>query len=271
LGSRPGLLGPDAVRRLTVGDCGPAGDPPPEAGLPITREIIRSRYVSEPVEVSICFPPGHVAGTPVPVCFCLPGRGARGRDVFRVFRIHDAMVAALARGGASFAVVGVDGGESYWHKRASGEDRMAMLEKEVIPRTEDRHLLGAEGAGRAIMGWSMGGYGALRAAQRNPTLFEAVVAVSPALWLRHQDAVADAFDGPDDYRRNDVFDAAESLRGMAVHVDCGASDPFVNATREFIRRLPTPPVGGIADGCHNDDYWLRVASGQIDTLGRALA
>lgn len=209
------------------------------------------------MEISIGFPPGYRPGTPTAVCFCLPGRGARGYDAFRVFGIHDAMVAALASGGPPFAVVGVDGGESCWHRRAGGEDRMAMLAKEVVPQMAARHMLGAEGAGRAIMGRSMGGFGALRAAERNPALFEAVVAVSPALWLGHEDAVTGAFDGPEDYRRNDVFDAAERLRGIVVHIDCGASDPFVNATREFIRRLPTPPKGAITEGCHNDDYWLR--------------
>lgn len=117
----------------------------------------------------------------------------------------------------------------------------------------------------------MGDAGALRAAQRNPDMFEAVVVVRPAVWLRYDDAVTDAFDGPEDYRRNDVFAAAERLRGVAVHVDCGASDPFADATREFIRRLSVPPAGGIAEGCHNDDDWRRVVPSQVRTVGRALA
>lgn len=271
IGVAAGLAGPSAVRRITGGDCGEAGSPPPPSGIEVSYETIRSQHVPQPVELSIAFPPGYQEGRPTPVCICLPGRGARGRDVFRVFRMDDAMAAAVTAGARGFAVVGVDGGESYWHTRESGEDRMALLEEEVLPRIATRHGLGADGAPRAVMGWSMGGYGALRAAQRNPEAFAAVVAVSPALWLRHQDAVADAFDGPEDYRRNDVFDAAERLRGMAVHIDCGASDPFADATREFIRRLPAPAAGEIAPGCHDTGYWLRVIPSQVETLSRVLA
>lgn len=58
-GLAAGLLGPDVVRRLTPDDCGPAGPPPPGAGLRITRETVRSKYVSQPVEISTSFPPGH--------------------------------------------------------------------------------------------------------------------------------------------------------------------------------------------------------------------
>ena len=40
---------------------------------------------------------------------------------------------AVAAGLPPFAVVAVDGGGSYWHKRASGEDAGAMVLDELIP------------------------------------------------------------------------------------------------------------------------------------------
>jgi enterochelin esterase-like enzyme len=266
------VAAPRAWDRLAPDDCGPAGQYPPVSGVKVLYERITSRHVPRPVEVAIAFPPGHTVGDPVPVCFCLPGRGGTGRGVMGPLRMHDAVAQAVReRGATPFAVVGVDGGESYWHARAGGEDRMAMLEREVIPRMTDRHGLGADGVGRAVMGWSMGGYGALRAAQRNPEMFRAVVAVSPALWLRHADAVADAFDDETDYRKNDAFAAVGALRDVPVHIDCGASDPFVAATRELIRRLPTPPTGTIDAGCHTDGYWRRVIPSEVDVLSRSLA
>jgi enterochelin esterase-like enzyme len=272
LGVAAGLAGPRALHRLTQGDCGEQGTRPPESGIRVRYETIRSAFVPEPVEIAIAQAPGEPRGQPSPVCFCLPGRGGAGRDVMGVLRMHDFMAQAVAeRGAAPFALVGVDGGDSYWHRRAGGEDRMAMLVQEVIPRVAERHRLGAGGAPRAVMGWSMGGYGALRAAQRDAGAFRAVVAVSPALWTTYADAVADAFDGPQDYAGNDVFDAVDRLRGTKVRVDCGSRDPFVDATRALIERLPEPPSGGISEGCHDPGYWLRVAPGQVDFLGRALA
>ena len=62
----------------------------------------------------------------------------------------------------------------------------------------------------------------------------------------------------------------DALRPMKVHIDCGAADPFADATRELIRRLPVPPSGGISEGCHDPGYWLRAAPGQVDVLAGAL-
>jgi enterochelin esterase-like enzyme len=96
IGVAAGVLGPDALRRVTQGDCGATGSAPPSSGIEVVYEMIRSRYLEEPVEISIAFPPGHREGEPTPVCFCLPGRGARRRDVFRALRMHDAMAEAIA-------------------------------------------------------------------------------------------------------------------------------------------------------------------------------
>src|SRR6185312_15644362 len=74
----------------------------------------------------------------------------------------------------------VDGGESYWHARTDGEDRMVMLETEFLPLLEREFGLG--GAGRVIAGWSMGGYGALLAAGRDPGGWSGVAVASPAVW-----------------------------------------------------------------------------------------
>lgn len=58
---------------------------------------------------------------------------------------------------------------------------------------------------------------------------------------------------------------------MAAHIDCGASYPFADAAREFIRQLPAPAAGEITPGCHDAGYWLRVVPRQVETLGRVLA
>ena len=272
IGVAAGLVGPRALRGLAQDECGEQGTRPPGSGLEVRYETIRTAFVRRPVEIAIALPPGARRGDAVPVCVCLPGRGGRGRDVMGVLRMHDFMAQGVAeRGAAPFALVGVDGGESYWHRRADGEDRMAMLEREVLPRLADRHGLGAGGAPRALMGWSMGGYGALRAAQRSPHAFRAVVAVSPALWTRHDAAAEGAFDGPRDFARNDVFAALDRLAEIEVRVDCGRADPFVEAARTLIELLPRRPSGGISDGCHDAGYWFRVAPAQVDFLGRLLA
>ena len=119
-------------------------------------------------------------------------------------------VAAAVREDESppYAVVGVDGGISYWHRRKTGEDRLSMLLKELVPLCARRYRLGGGGRGRAIIGWSMGGYGALLAAETEPKLFAAVVATGPAVWTSYDAMML----GP-----RDAFDDAADFAGVRRH------------------------------------------------------
>jgi enterochelin esterase-like enzyme len=171
----------------------------------------------------------------------------------------------------AFALAALVGGESYWHPRASGEDRLAMLLDEFIPHCAERYRLGEHR--RAIIGWSMGGYGALLAAETRPELFSAVVAVSPAVWRSYADMLrgpGDAFDSPADFARHDVIAHAGRLAGLHVRVDCGTEDRFRRAVTRLTAVLPEPASGGFSKGGHGADYWRGAAPAQVEFIGRAL-
>lgn len=242
---------------------------PGGSSVTVRNYMLRSRYVEEPVGYSIAWPPGARPGDPLPVCFALPGRGG-GPPMG--FADH---VARLVERNESppYAVVGVDGGVSYWHARASGEDRLSMLLHEVIPLCARRHLLGGGGKGRAIIGWSMGGYGALLAAETEPGLFAAVVAVSPAVWTSHDAMMLgprDAFDSAADFAEYDVIGHADRLAGVNLRIDCGLSDPFYGYVTHLEVALPEPPSGGYSRGGHDQGYWQRMAPAEAKFIGRAL-
>lgn len=229
-----------------------------------------SRYVDEPVDYSVAWPPGSEPGDPLPVCFALPGRGGGPPMGFA------GHVAALVRKGESppYAVVGVEGGVSYWHRRATGEDRLSMLLDELIPLCARRFRLGDGGAKRAVIGWSMGGYGALLAAETEPDLFSAVAAVSPAVWTSYDAMMRgpqDAFDGAADFAEHDVIAHAERLAGVDVRVDCGRQDPFYGYVTYLEAALPEPPSGGYSRGGHDPEYWSSVAPAEAAFIMRALA
>ena len=184
-------------------------------------------------------------------------------------------VAAAVRRGESppYAVVGVDGGVSYWHRRRTGEDRLSMLLRELVPLCARRFELGGGGRKRAVIGWSMGGYGALLAAEIEPRLFAAVVAVSPAVWTSYAAMMLgprDAFDGAADFARYDVIGHAGRLAGVNLRVDCGRQDPFYGYVTHLDAALPEPPSGGFSAGGHDQDYWSRVAPAEAEFIGRAL-
>jgi S-formylglutathione hydrolase FrmB len=166
--------------------------------------------------------------------------------------VEQGLAQAVDAGLPPFAVVAVDGGGSYWHKRASGEDSGAMVLTELIP------MLSAQGLDTsrvAFLGWSMGGYGALLLGARlGPARTAAICAVSPALWTSAGAAAPYAFDGADDYAANSVWGLPE-FASIPIRIDCGNSDPFYSATQQFIAQLPNTPAGGFSPGGHDGGFW----------------
>jgi acetyl esterase/lipase len=253
------------------GACGSA--PPLPAGRRPVRHVVafESAYRHAAVQMVTLIPAGAAAGFGHGVVLALHGAGSSA--VAFSGQVATAMTAAKTSG---FAVICVDGGETYWHKRADGDDPIGMILHEVLPR--------AAAAGLAtrrigIAGESMGGYGALLLAERISgadsarrtapaagavPAVAAVAAMSPAIFATYADARsadAGAFDSQADFTRNDVFTGISALRHVPTWVTCGVDDPFQPEAARFTaqlaaltrRRVP----GGIVGGCHDDAFWLR--------------
>jgi S-formylglutathione hydrolase FrmB len=194
---------------------------------------------------AIARPPGQT-GTLRPV-IALHGKGADAAQV-----VAQGRAPAVAAGVPPFAVVAVDGGGGYWHKRASGEDSGAMVLDELIPMLSSQ---GLDTSRVAFLGWSMGGYGALLLGARlGPARTAAICAVSPALWTSSGATAPGAFDGADDFAANSVW-GLPALGSIPIRIDCGDSDPFYSATKQFIAQLPNPPAGGFSPGGHDGAFW----------------
>ena len=98
--------------------------------------------------------------------------------------------------------------------------------------------------------------GALLAAQTEPGLFAAAVAVSPAVWTSYDAMMRgprDAFDDAADFVEHDVIGHAERLAGVNLRIDCGLSDPFYGYVTHLEAALPEPPSGGYSRGGHGYD------------------
>ena len=86
---------------------------PGGSGVTVRDYTLHSRNVARAVGYSIAWPPGTSNGDPLPVCFALPGRGGGPPMGFA-----DHAARLVERGEAPpYAVVGVDGGVSYWRAR----------------------------------------------------------------------------------------------------------------------------------------------------------
>lgn len=208
----------------------------------------------------IAWPPGQ-AGPLRPV-IALHGIRGNANSVMDL-GVEDGLAELAKAGRPAFAVVAVDGGDSYWHRRANGEDSGAMVLNELIPMLATN---GLDTSRVAFMGWSMGGYGALLLGSRlGPQRTAGICAVSPALYQSFTASTRGAFDSYDDWTQNTVF-GLPALSSIPLRVDCGTSDRFCPATRQFVAQLRRPPSGGFSAAGHDISYWRQQLPGELAWL-----
>src|ERR1700681_2787087 len=229
----------------------------PPLGIVFHARSMPSRYVRGTVAYDLAIAEGVDPRSVDRAIYVLPGRGVAARDIFAGLN-YGAPFAAAMRGHAVLrrtVLVAVDAGESYFHPRASGENRLALVTDE-LPRAVAQ-FTGSLPRHEALIGMSMGGYGALLAAERAPARYRAVAVAGPAIFPSYQDersSVGDAFDGPADFARYDVIAHAAALRGRTVRVRCVRDDRFVAVVRAFARPCPSADVV-VEKGCHDDGFW----------------
>jgi pimeloyl-ACP methyl ester carboxylesterase len=245
---------------------------PSVAGVHVVRGVITTKNVPGAVRYAIVVPEG-VRGLDR-VAYVLPGRGSDA-DAAVALGLGGFLAAYVRAGGRPFALAVMDAGESYFHPRASradrsGEDRLAVATVD-LPRTV-RDVLGAQRLREALMGFSMGGYGALLAAEREPARYRAVAVAGPAIFPSYEDerrSVGDAFDSAADFARYDVLSHAGALRGRPVRIWAGQRDPFLPGVRAFAHACPTADVH-VEPGCHDDGFWRASAASLIEFAGAHL-
>jgi enterochelin esterase-like enzyme len=174
--------------------------------------------------------------------------------------VQDGLARLVKEGKPPFAVVGVDGGNTYWHRRVSGGDSGAMVLEELLPMLSS---MGMDTSRVGFMGWSMGGYGALLLGARlGPSRTAGICAISPALFTSFTGSTPGAFDSYDDWVQNGVL-GLPALNSIPLRVDCGTSDRFYLATRQFVNQLKKPAAGSFSAGGHDMSYWRQQLPGEL--------
>ena len=210
------------------------------------------------VGYTIGYPPGYRPGDELPLIVMLHGFGQNHSSA--LVGMTPAQAMALEVNGARLApmaLVTVDGGDGYWNPHP-GDNPMAMVVDELIPLCQ-RKGLGVSPKKIGLMGISMGGYGALAIAERNPGLASAVAAISPAVWTTYEQAHAvdaGAFSSASAFDRGDVIAHASALTNVPVRVASGDDDPFHPGVEELAGALPIDSIDVFSGGCHTNPFFL---------------
>lgn len=260
VGRRAVLLGAAA---LALTGCG-ADDP----SVPFAQgSFVSRRRGGVRTGWTILYPPGHDRAR-LPVLVVLHGRGSSNRGVYEGLHLDHDLARAVSSGTRPFAIAAADGGDhDYWHPRRTG-DPAGMVLDEFLPLLARR---GLDVRRIGLLGWSMGGYGALYlAGVLGAARCAVAVAESPAVWHRADQTADGAFDDATDFAAHSIFPRLGRLRGIALRVDCGASDGFAPVTRDLRAALTPTPAGGIEPGGHDAAYWRSQARAQLAFVGAHL-
>jgi len=270
-GVESGALPGRARLDKALGRTGPDGVIPDVA----TGEIIRSSFYSKLRRSStgwaLMRPPN--APGELPLVVALHGRGGDHNTFVDQLGGAQFLAQAVGRGVPPFAIVSVDGGDSYWHLH-DGVDSGAMVTDELIPMLARRFADTLDTSRLGFYGWSMGGYGALRlagivGAQR----VRGVAVASPAIWVDSSGVSPAGFSSPTEYDNYTVFQNQAVLRGIPVRVDIGRDDPFYVAVKQYVADFEPSAhvVSSFPPGAHDAGFWRRMLPAELAFLGHALA
>ena len=115
----------------------------------------------------------------------------------------------------------------------------------------------------------MGGYGSLLlGGMLGPARTAAICAVAPALYSDYGEAIqAGAFDGPADWFAYSVY-GTSALSEIPIRIDCGDSDHYYKAVKQFVASLRKPPAGVSFEGGHDVAAWRETLPRELAWLAR---
>lgn len=258
---------------------------------------IQSKAMGRAVKYCALLPPSYdrEKAKRFPVIYYLHGLGDNEQSLVNLGGWN--LVEDLQERGriGEFLIVAPDGGRSFYVNSRDGrrpyED---FFIKEFLPAMESKFRIRAARHSRALLGISMGGYGALRFAFKYPEKFGAVATHMAALIEKLPPGLADArtlsprlgvlneiFGQPLDralWERNSPFRLAKestNVSGLKIYLDCGNQDDYgfdsgAQAMHDLLKSRGIAHEFHIYPGGHSWFYVAEHLGASLEFLSRAM-
>jgi putative tributyrin esterase len=206
------------------------------------RISFRAESLRKETNMTVILPEGTEAAGPFPVLYLLHGMQMDDSSWSRSTRI-ERYVANIP-----LIVVMPDGGRSWYTDAKHGLPYETHIVKDVVGFVDRFFRTIPDRRGRAIGGWSMGGYGAAKLAFKHPDLFGSLVASSGVYHfsdlVKRPDLTDETIpvfgEDPDLNEDENVFCLAERLdRNLlpAIRIECGTEDSLLPDARKLHAHL----------------------------------
>jgi len=247
---------------------------------------IQSEILNRKVSYSVMLPASYHLGTrEYPVIYLLHGFGGNHESWLERCQIAQLVDSLLKTGTiGEFIYIMPDAGNSYYiNNYDSSLLYHEFFIREFIPAIDSLFRTKAQKEFRSLMGLSMGGFGSIVLAVKNPELFGSVIALSPTVrneWMfanlsqdKYETYFAPVYGtGLENERRitshwkeNSPYYAIDSTTakyyfGINWYIDCGLYDellPASEAFHQFLLNYKIPHEFHIRPGEHNWAYWYQ--------------
>lgn len=218
---------------------------------------------------AIWYPTGTGRDSGLPVVLVLHGLGDTIASIEPLGYTSQAS-ALIDSGAAPFAIAAINGDTLFWQKLGD-QDAGAMVAEEFLPVLADHGL----DIGRlALTGWSMGGWGTLRLAERELRgKLRAAAAISTPCYADYRwvPAPYQKLMSRSVFEAGNFYNHPERLTDLPLFLACGTEDPFEAGNEDFVITLDSQPgviqpTRVFSKGAHDADYWRSAAPAQFRFL-----
>lgn len=265
----------------------------------LENQSFQSRVLNRTVNYAVLLPQEYEKpGDSYPVVYLLHGLGENETGWYKwgLIKYYADRNAAIT---VPMIYVMPDGFNTYWVNRYNGNfPYMDAFVRELVPTIDSLFRTIRDPQHRAVMGYSMGGFGAMILPAKNPDVFKTGVALSMSYRTDQQyiDEPRDVFDWQwgsvfggtgttGQARLTDYYKECSPLHfflkpgdmsrtGQNYFFDCGEDEENLaepnNALHTLLRDLDIRHEYRMKEGAHNWDYWHKALPEALKYIGFAV-